>query len=128
MSRRASLLVSALSLALGAARSASEDIEYWKGTVKGPGKIIAVMLADKYPMELRTQAALALVDMERTDRDGTAELQQALQRLDDSERARSSIARHGARPRDADERSPIPSARGAPPVRARFAPRTRRSC
>ncbi len=65
----------------------AEDIEYWKGTVKGPGKIVAVMLADKYPIELRTQAALALVDMERTDRDGTAELQQALQRLNDAERA-----------------------------------------
>jgi hypothetical protein len=79
--------VSALSLALGACKVGSDDIEYWKGTVKGPGKIIAVMLADKYPMELRTQAALALVDMERTDRDGTSELQQALQRLDDQERA-----------------------------------------
>jgi hypothetical protein len=79
--------VSALSLALGACKVGSDDIEYWKGTVKGPGKIIAVMLADKYPMELRTQAALALVDMERTDRDSSAELQQALTRLDEQERA-----------------------------------------
>jgi hypothetical protein len=79
--------VSALSLALGACKVGSDDIEYWKGTVKGPGKIIAVMLAAKYPMELRTQAAIALIDMERTDRDGTSELQQALQRLDDQERA-----------------------------------------
>jgi hypothetical protein len=73
-------------LLLGACKVGSEDIEYWKGTVKGPGKIVAVMLADKYPIELRTQAALALIDMERTDRDGTAELQQALQRLDENER------------------------------------------
>lgn len=65
----------------------AEDIDYWKGTVKGPGKIVAVMLADKYPMELRTQAAIALVDMERSDRDGTAELQQAVQRLDETARA-----------------------------------------
>ncbi len=75
------LSISAL-MFLGGCKVTAEDIEYWKGTVKGPGKIVAVMLADKYPMELRTQAAIALVDMERTDRDGTTELQQALQRLD----------------------------------------------
>lgn len=79
-------LVLALCLGLAGCKVAAEDIEYWKGTVKGPGKITAVMLAGKYPIELRTQAALALVDMERTDRDGTAELQQALGRLDEAER------------------------------------------
>ncbi|MET0285057.1 MAG: hypothetical protein ABW352_11320 [Polyangiales bacterium] len=73
-------------LAVGACKVGAEDIEYWKGTVKGPGKIVSVMLADKYPMELRTQAALALVDMERTDRDGTNDLQQGLTRLEDTER------------------------------------------
>jgi hypothetical protein len=71
---------------LAACKVTTEDIEHWKGTVKGPGKIVAVMLADKYPIELRTQAALALVDMERPDRDGTADLQQALQRLDETTR------------------------------------------
>jgi hypothetical protein len=76
----------AILLAVGACKVGAEDIEYWKGTVKGPGKIVSVMLADKYPMELRTQAALALVDMERTDRDGTNDLQQGLTRLDDEER------------------------------------------
>jgi hypothetical protein len=80
-------VVCALScLALSGCKVGSDDIEYWKGTVKGPGKLIAVMLADKYPVELRTQAALALVDMERTDRDGTADLQQALQNLEEPER------------------------------------------
>ena len=72
---------------LSSCKVTSEDIDYWKGTVKGPGKIVAVILADKYSMELRTDAALALVDMERPDRDGTAELQQALTRLDETERA-----------------------------------------
>lgn len=80
------LSISAL-VFVGGCKVTAEDIEYWKGTVKGPGKIVAVMLADKYPMELRTQAAIALVDMERTDRDGTTELQQALQRLDAEPRA-----------------------------------------
>lgn len=72
--------------ALAGCKVTTEDIEYWKGTVKGPGKIVSVMLADKYDMELRKHAALALVDMERQDRDGTADLQQALQRLDEEKR------------------------------------------
>jgi hypothetical protein len=76
----------AILLALSACKVGAEDIEYWKGTVKGPGKIVSVMLADKYPIDLRTQAALALVDMERTDRDGTNDLQQGLTRLEDDER------------------------------------------
>jgi hypothetical protein len=78
-------LCALIALAAGCKVSA-EDIDFWKGTVKGPGKIVAVMLADKYPMELRTQAALALVQMDRTDRDGTADLQQALQRMDEPTR------------------------------------------
>jgi hypothetical protein len=64
-----------------------QDIETWKGTVKGPGKMVAVVLAPKYEMELRSAAALALVDMERSDVDGVAELQQALARLDAKTRA-----------------------------------------
>ncbi len=59
----------------------TDDVDHWKGTVKGPGKIVAVVLAEKYPMELRMRAALALVEMERSDVDGLAELQRALQRL-----------------------------------------------
>ena len=75
-----------LLLALSGCKVAAKDIEHWKGTVKGPGKIQAVMLADKYDMELRVQAALALISMERTDRDGLADLQAALGRLDEAER------------------------------------------
>jgi hypothetical protein len=83
---RTLMLCALIALAAGCKVSA-EDIDYWKGTVKGPGKITAVMLADKYPMELRTQAALALVQMDRTDRDGTADLQQALAQLDEASRS-----------------------------------------
>ncbi|MBX3246539.1 MAG: hypothetical protein KF901_05090 [Myxococcales bacterium] len=81
-SRASSWVVAVLALfALVGCKVTSDDIEYWKGTVKGPGKIIAVMLADRYDIELRTQAASALVEMDRTDKDYVAQLQQALQTL-----------------------------------------------
>lgn len=63
-------------------RVTDSDVETWKGTVKGPAKMEAVMLADKYDLELRTRAALALVEMQRTDVDGTGKLLEALQKLD----------------------------------------------
>lgn len=75
------LLVVTLAGSLGC-KVTGDDIEYWKGTVKGPGKIVAVILSDAYPLELRTQGALALVEMERSDVDGVAELQRAVQQLD----------------------------------------------
>jgi hypothetical protein len=62
------------------------DLETWKETAKGPGKIVAVMSADKYDMPLRVRAAVALVDMERQDVDGVTELQNGLQSLDDESR------------------------------------------
>lgn len=71
-----------LGVVLAACAVTSDDVEKWKGTVKGPGKIVAVMVSEKYPLDLRTQAALALVQMERQDVDGVDELQGALQRVD----------------------------------------------
>lgn len=75
------LLLPLLLLALTQCKVTSDDIDTWKGTVKGPGKMVAVMLAEKYDMTLRTDAALALVEMERQDVDGVAELQRAIQKL-----------------------------------------------
>ncbi len=80
------LLACALAACATGCKVTGADIEYWKGTVKGPGKIVAVMLSDNYPMELRTQSALALVEMERQDVDGVAELQRAIQRLPEQKR------------------------------------------
>ena len=74
-------------LAAAGCKVTGDDVEAWKGTVKGPGKIVAVILADKYPDDLRTHAAIALVEMERQDVDGVQELQRALQRLDPAKRA-----------------------------------------
>ena len=62
------------------------DIDSWQGTVKGPGKMVAVLLADKYELDLRAYAALSLVAMDRHDVDGVTELLAALQRLDSATR------------------------------------------
>jgi hypothetical protein len=67
-------------------RVTEDDVETWKGTVKGPSKMVAVLLADKYDLQLRTHAALALVEMQRTDIDGTGELLATLQKLDPATR------------------------------------------
>lgn len=76
-------------LSLGSACKVTEaDIDTWKRTVKGPGKMVAVLLADKYSIDLRTRAAVAMVEMERQDVDGVAELQRALQQLDGDVRNR----------------------------------------
>lgn len=71
----------ALAVVLSACKVTAEDVDTWKGTVKGPGKMVAVMLADKYDMGLRIHSALAMVEMERQDVDGVAELQRAIQKV-----------------------------------------------
>ena len=85
----AALAVSLLAFVCGC-KATAEDIEEWKGTVKGPGKIVAVLQSENYDRELRTLAALALVEMSpRTQPeplDPVAELQRAIQRLDEGTR------------------------------------------
>jgi hypothetical protein len=76
------------SLVASGCRITENDIETWKGTVKGPGKMVAVLLADKYDLSLRSTAALALVDMDRHDVDGTAELMTSVEKLDPATRDR----------------------------------------
>ncbi|MCA9606387.1 MAG: hypothetical protein KC619_12360 [Myxococcales bacterium] len=73
----------------------TEDIDYWMGTQKGPGKIVAVLLADKYEDDLRVYAGLALVRMEPRPPstgsdpiDGVTELQAAVRRLPEDTRHR----------------------------------------
>jgi HEAT repeat protein len=83
---RTLIIVVALAAALIGCKVTTDDVEAWKGTVKGPGKIVAVLLSDNYGMDLRTAAALSLIEMERSDVNGVAELQQALKRLDDATR------------------------------------------
>jgi hypothetical protein len=65
----------------------SDDVEQWKGTVKGPTRLVAVIGSDRYSQELRTEAALAMVEMDRSDVDALALLKEALDDLrgDDAE-------------------------------------------
>jgi hypothetical protein len=59
---RSLVLVAGLALASGC-RTAVEDVQRWANTQQGPRKIVAVMSHDKYPDDLRVEAALTLVGM-----------------------------------------------------------------
>jgi hypothetical protein len=88
LSRRAIVLLW-LCLGVSGCKVTHEDIDTWTGTVKGPGKIVAVLLSPKYEDELRTYAGVALVRMEpRENLDGVNELQAAVEQLPDDERTR----------------------------------------
>lgn len=79
-------MILGLALIASACAVTEADIEAWKTTVRGPGKIVAVLLADKYSDALRVRAGLALVEMDRPDVDGISELQGALRQLPDESR------------------------------------------
>lgn len=55
--------VMVLTLALGGCRTSDDDIQRWATTVQGPRKLVSVLTHDKYPIELRIDAALALISM-----------------------------------------------------------------
>lgn len=63
--RRAGAAALLLGFALGAeaCRTNDDNIRHWATTVQGPKKLIAVLTHDKYPIELRVDAALALIRM-----------------------------------------------------------------
>lgn len=89
------VLTALLCLATAGCKVTQEDIDYWTGTQKGPGKIVAVLLADKYEDELRVYAGLALVRMEprpatetQDPVDGVSELQAAIRQLPEETRTR----------------------------------------
>jgi hypothetical protein len=81
----------ALALSFGTAgcRTTSEDIERWANTAQGPRKLVAVLTHDKYPVELRVDAAMTLVRMKPRAgrRVGIENLTTALGELPPAERA-----------------------------------------
>jgi len=48
---------------VGACRTNVDDVHRWANTQQGPRKIVAVMTHDKYPEDLRIEAAMTLVRM-----------------------------------------------------------------
>jgi len=44
-------------------RTTNDDIERWTTTAQGPRKLVAVLTHDKYPLELRVEAAMGMVRM-----------------------------------------------------------------
>ncbi len=59
MQRGALLLL----LALSACAVSESDVHRWEGTERGPEKLTAVVVHDKYSMALRTEAAMSLIRM-----------------------------------------------------------------
>ncbi len=96
----------------------SDDVQQWKGTVKGPTRLVAVIGSDRYPNELRTEAAVAIVEMDRSDVDALAILKGALDDLRREDPAASEMIVSGMIPRlqallseepNEDEKRPDPT-------------------
>lgn len=52
-----------LPMAAAGCRVSEEDVKRWETTQRGPYKLVAVVTHDKYPLELRTEAATSLIRM-----------------------------------------------------------------
>ena len=57
------LLAGTITATLGACRVSETDVKRWETTQHGPYKLVAVITHDKYPVELRTEAAMSLIRM-----------------------------------------------------------------
>jgi hypothetical protein len=110
-----------LVLAAAGCKVGETDVDTWQGTVKGPGKMVAVIQADKYDLELRAYAALGLVQMERHDVDGVAELLSAVDKLDAPTRDKiiQSLAPGLVKLTQASQPAASPAAEGPPALQIR---------
>src|SRR5689334_17206394 len=50
-------------ITLAGCRVSETDVKRWESTQRGPYKLVAVITHDKYPVELRTEAAMSLIRM-----------------------------------------------------------------
>lgn len=57
------LALATLPLAASGCRVNEGDVKRWEQTQRGPYKLVAVITHDKYPLELRTDAAISLIRM-----------------------------------------------------------------
>lgn len=58
------LIPLALSLAVSGCSVNADDLLRWEDTQNGPTRLTAVMVHDKYPLDLRVQAAMSLIRMQ----------------------------------------------------------------
>src|SRR5882724_3918289 len=59
----AAITVAAVLTLASGCRTSEEDVHRWANTAQGPRKIVAVLTHDKYPIDLRIDAAETLVSM-----------------------------------------------------------------
>jgi len=109
------ILCSAVGVSLAGCQVDSDDVQEWKGTVKGPTRLVAVIGSDRYARELRTEAALAIVEMDRNDIDALALLKGALDDLRGQDSAASETIVGGMIPRLEALLAQEPDAAGAVP-------------
>jgi hypothetical protein len=85
-------LLAALALGAGISgcRTTNDDIHRWANTAQGPRKLVAVLVHDKYQMDLRVESAMTLVSMKPRfgRRIGIQSLVEALNALPEGERAK----------------------------------------
>ncbi|MGB5264970.1 MAG: hypothetical protein WBN30_00150, partial [Polyangiales bacterium] len=93
------VLCSVVGLLLAGCKVDSDDVQQWKETVKGPTRLRAVIGSDRYSSELRTQAALAIVEMDRNDIDALSILSKAFDELQRQDRTTSETIVGGMIPR-----------------------------
>ena len=93
------VLCTAGSLLVGGCKADSDNVQRWKDTVKGPTRLAAVIGSDRYAPELRTEAALAIVEMDRTDVDALSLLKKSLDDLRARDPAASQTIVSGMVPR-----------------------------
>lgn len=89
---RRTSLVAALLLSVGAisCRTTPADVHRWANTAQGPNKLVAVLTHEKFPLDLRVDAAMTLVGMKPRAgrRIGITDLVDALNALSEGERAK----------------------------------------
>lgn len=89
---RRTTLVAALMFSAGAVscRTTPTDIHRWANTAQGPRKLVAVLTHEKFPLDLRVEAAMTLVGMKPRAgrRIGITDLVDALNALSEGERAK----------------------------------------
>lgn len=70
-------------------RTTTDDVHRWANTAQGPRKLVAVVVHDKYPIELRLESAMTLIGMKPRAgrRVGIDELLNALNQMPEERRA-----------------------------------------